>query len=224
MKKIVSVGLILFFGLLAVSLAYAQAVVTLTPGSSHNSILQGTAEHRYSVTVPAGRLIAFTESNIDTVMRIYNAQGNEIAYDDDSGDQLNARINIQVAAGTYTIGVTGWSSHDVGPYTLHVRTEQMVITPITPGSPHRATLQGADEQHYSITIDWAMLTVYTESDLDTVISIIDQWGEHVAWDDDSGDGLNAWIEHPVQPGTYTIIVHGWSSYDTGPYTLHVLVR
>ena len=59
-------------------------------------------------------------SSLDTIIRVYNSQGQQIASDDDSGERLNARVNLRVTAGTYTIQVSGWNSDDVGPYTLHV--------------------------------------------------------------------------------------------------------
>ena len=225
MKKIISLGLMLFFGMLAISHVSAQAVVTLTPGGSHNATLQGTTEQSYRVTVPAVRLIAYTESNLDTIMRVYNATGDEIAYDDDSGNDYNARVSVSVPAGTYTISVTGYNPGDVGPYTLFVRTENVVSTPVTAGRPHNATLRGVSEQIYSITVPSAgRLVAYTESRLDTIMRIFNAQGTEVGYDDDSGDDYNARVNISVPAGTYTIEVRGYGSGDTGPYTLHTSIQ
>ena len=220
MKKISG---LFFFGILIISFAYGQAPITITPGRPHNATLQGTTEQRYSVSVPDGsRLIAYTESKLDTVMRIYNAQGEEIAFDDDSGTDYNARISIVVPAGTYTIGVRGYSEGHTGPYTLHVLTEAVVITNITAGRAHRAALQRTTEQLYNVRVPAGRLLAYTESDLDTVMRIYNERGEEIAYDDDSGDGLNARISIVVPAGTYTIGVRGFGSGDEGPYTLHAI--
>ena len=206
--------------------AISRATITLTPGRPYNATLQGTAEQRYNIRVPAGRrLIAYTESNLDTVMRIYNAQGEEIAFDDDSGTNLNARVNIRVPAGTYTIEVRGYGSGDTGPYTLHTITEAVVITNLTAGRVHRATLQGTIEQLYNVRVPAGRrLIAYTESNLDTVMRIYNAQGEEIASDDDSGTGLNARVNIRVPAGTYTIEVRGYDSGDTGPYTLHTLTE
>ena len=197
-------------------------ITNIALGRTQSAVLQGTAEQLYNVTVPAGRLIAYTESNLDTVMRIYNAQGDEIAYDDDSGADRNARINIRVPAGTYTIEVRGYWSDDVGPYTLHTSSETVTITNITLGRPQNAILQGSAEQLYNVTLRAGRLIAYTESNLDTLISVYNAQGEMVGSDDDSGDGLNARVDISVTAGTYTIEVRGWGSGDVGPYTLYVM--
>ena len=221
MKKIV--GLFLF-GILLVSFAFSQQIITLTPGGSHNATLQGTTEQRYRVTVPIGRLIAYTESDLDTIMHIYNSAGDEIASDDDSGNNYNARISISVPAGTYTIHVSGYDSDSVGPYTLFVRSETVVSTPITAGRPHNATLQGVSEQIYSITVPAGRLVAYTESNLDTIMRIFNAQGVEVGYDDDSGEDYNARVNINVSAGTFTIEVRGYNSRDTGPYTLHTSVQ
>ena len=221
MKKIFGVFL---FGILLVSLAFSQQTTTLRPGGSHSAFLQGTAVQLYTVTVPAGRLIAYTESNLDTVMRVYNTAWEEIAYDDDSGSEYNARISIRVPAGTYTIGVAGYGSGHVGPYTVYVLTEPVVITNITLGRAHNAVLQGTSEQLYNVTVPAGRLVAFTESNLDTIMRVYNAQGEEIAYDDDSGDSLNARISTRVSAGTYSIEVRGWSSGDTGPYTLHVLTE
>ena len=198
------------------------AVTNITIGRTQNAILQGTAEQLYNVTVPAGRLVAYTESNLDTVMHIYNAQGQEIAYDDDSGSGSNASISVRVPAGTYTIEVRGYWSGAVGPYTLHTSLETITITNVTLGRPHNAILQGSVDQLYSVTVRAGRLIAYTESNLDTVMRIYNDQGQEIAYDDDSGDGLNARIDTNVPAGTYTIEVRGYWSGDVGPYTLYVM--
>ncbi|MCL2008474.1 MAG: PPC domain-containing protein [Treponema sp.] len=216
MKKLIG---IIFFGLM-ISMVYAQTIRTIAPGSSQTGTLQGTAVNLYTITVPAGRLIVYTESNMDTLIRVYNSDWDEIAFDDDSGNELNARVSVHVGAGTYTIGVAGWSSGAIGPYTLFAATEPIIITPVTAGRPHNSILQGTAEHLYSVTVPAGRLTVYTESNLDTLMTIYNADWEEIAYDDDSGDGYNARVSIRVPAGTYTIEVRGWGSGDVGPYTLH----
>jgi hypothetical protein len=98
---------------------------------------------------------------------------------------------------------------------------QNAIT-ITPGTPRNAEIRSSGERHfYNVTIrgNQTMLYVYTTSNIDTVMNILDASGNVVAHDDDSGEGLNAMIRTIVPAGTYTIEIWGWSD-TTGPYTLH----
>jgi HEAT repeat protein len=58
----------------------------------------------------------------DNYLRLENAQGKQLAEDDDSGGNLNARIVIQAPAdGWYRIIVTSYSAGVTGNYTLKVR-------------------------------------------------------------------------------------------------------
>ena len=219
MKKIFG---LFFFGIIMISLVFSQQTTTLRPGGSQSAILQGTAVQLYSVAVPAGRLIAYTEGNLDTTIRVYNSEWEEIAFDDDSGNDLNARVSVRVPAGTYIIGVSGYGSGSVGPYTVYALAEAVVITNITSGRPTNAILQGTSEHVYNITVPAGMLIAYTESSLDTLMRIYNAQGQEIAYDDDSGYDLNASISVRVPAGTYTIEVRGLWSNDVGPYTLYAL--
>ncbi|GHT61767.1 hypothetical protein FACS1894109_20520 [Spirochaetia bacterium] len=68
-----------------------------------------------------GQLSVFTESQLDTIITIY--QGNEeIAEDDDSGDNYDARIGQRLEPGTYHLKITclGDDHPEDNRYTLRV--------------------------------------------------------------------------------------------------------
>jgi len=199
-------------------LTYSATVVT--PGSAYNATLQG--EQMYRVTIPTSGLTVYTESDMDTVLRIYNIIGDELAYDDDSGTGGNARISLLLSAGTYFISVRGYSGSTTGPYSLHVSTDS--ITNITPGRTHNATLQANDSHLYSVTVPAGRLTAYTESNMDTVMRVYNSSGTEIAYDDDSGSGGNARIRISVTAGTYFIRVWGYGGSYTGPYSLYTLTE
>jgi hypothetical protein len=120
MKKSIVLILLLcgiFWGLLA------QDFVTIIPGTVHDAeILNPGDRHYYNVTLRGTEslLVAFTTSNIDTVMNLLDVSGTVIAHDDDSGENYNAMIRTFVPGGTYTIEIWGFGSH-VGLYSLHVQ-------------------------------------------------------------------------------------------------------
>ena len=76
----------------------------------------------YRVTLPSTMLIVYTEGEADTKVAIYNSSARLIAEDDDSGDDYNARIDVQVSAGTYYIRVDFYG--ESAPYVLHVETSR----------------------------------------------------------------------------------------------------
>ena len=77
----------------------------------------------YRVEIPArGPLSIYTESSLDTRLTIYDAGGNELDSDDDSGSKYNARLHITAPPGTLYIEVSEYDG-ERGVYTLHVKTE-----------------------------------------------------------------------------------------------------
>jgi hypothetical protein len=101
------------------SVTAAPQATNITLGSVYNAELQRNIAQWYRITLSSGMFIAYTESEIDTEMWLYNAAGDQIAYDDDSGTDGNAKISRNVSAGTYYIKVGGYGS-DSGPYSMHV--------------------------------------------------------------------------------------------------------
>jgi hypothetical protein len=203
---------------------------TITPGTQLNANLVGggrDAGQLYRVTANLGTLTAYTSSDIDTYMRLYDSNMNEIASDDDSGSGSNARISRTVSAGTSFIRVTGYSESVTGPYTLYVEFVETVVIDITPGTQYNATLAGDGRnvgQLYRVTVNAGTLTAYTSSNIDTYMRLYDSNMNEIASDDDSGSGSNARISQTVSAGTFFIRVAGYSGSVEGPYTLNVEFR
>jgi hypothetical protein len=201
-------------------LTESVSVTTITPGRPYNATLQGNEQY-YQVTISAGRLSAYTDGSLDTVIRIYNSAWNVLTEDDDSGSDYNARASVIVSAGTYFIGVREYDG-GAGQYSLNVLIEPISATTITPGRAYNATLQG-NEQLYQVNVSSGKLTAYTDSNIDTLIFIYDAAWNVIAEDDDSGSGYNAMASVNVSAGTYFIGVRGYGG-ETGQYTLNVLLQ
>ena len=194
-------------------------ITDITPGTARNANLQANAEHLYRITVPGGLLTVYTDSNIDTVMWIYNADGDELEYNDDGGTDLNALISRFFSPGAYFIRVRGFSENVSGPYSLH--TSSPPVTDITPGVVRNATLQENADHLYRAVLPQGRVTIWTDSNIDTVMWLFDADGNELAYDDDGGTDNNARISYYCTPGTYFIRVKGFGGYATGPYSLHI---
>ncbi|MDB9323810.1 DVUA0089 family protein, partial [Nodularia spumigena CS-591/04] len=54
-------------------------------------------------------------ADFDSLLRLFNASGEEIAFDDDSGVGLFSAINISLASGVYYAGISGYDNSNYNP-------------------------------------------------------------------------------------------------------------
>jgi len=74
--------------------------------------------YRYEITRAGTQFVVQTRGNIDTTLSLYDAQGNLITEDDDSGDDYNAMISQRLNPGIVYIKV-GQYNAGIGRCTLH---------------------------------------------------------------------------------------------------------
>jgi hypothetical protein len=219
-----------------------QQAANLTPGRTVSAIIQSQSDlDWFKLTAPAGNplLVAYTEGNLDTTVTVYNAQGAELADDDDSGDGENARVAVSVPQGTVYIRVSGYGS-SYGNYSL---TAQFVeVKPdlyenddtaprakeITVGTPQERSFTTASDVDWAKFIirqagAYAIRAVGADESLDTYLELYSFEQDALDEDDDGGDDLDALMRTRLDPGTYLIKV---STLNDGPlednrYTLSV---
>lgn len=135
-------------------------------------------------------------------------------------------------SGVYHFDVTG-ASTATGDYQLTVREVQDDHPgPIdaTPMSSDDFSVEGNIE--ISNDVDWFSfeaeagqiyeVEVHLGTLFDSVLSVYDQAGNSLEFDDDGGIGWASKLEFtPSVTGTYFVEVAGWSSWDTGSYSLTV---
>jgi hypothetical protein len=196
----------------------------------------------YTLTIPSKcRLWVYTEGTMDTLIDIYNSWDEIIVRDDDSGDQGNARILVDIdEPGTLYIKVYAYKGA-LGRYYLHTQ----AIDPIKPDqfenddTRERAkNIQPGESQARNFTDsydeDWVRLRITQEGSydihiiaadnyLDTYLELINSQGELITSDDDSGGYWNAFIKATLSPGTYFLRI---TTLDKDPlennaYTLSV---
>ncbi|AEF83579.1 putative tyrosinase [Treponema primitia ZAS-2] len=195
----------------------------------------------FSFTVDSDReLIIETKGDMDTYMVLYDAQsGNELASDDDGGDEGNSKIDyINQKKTSYLVKVTSFSNETTGSYQFQARTETLArdisepndtrsqATTITLGIPANGIFQSAaDIDWYRVTVPagGGQLVVYTEGSRDTYIELWSGADEKLAEDDDSGANFNAQAKAVVPAGIFYIKVTELEGY-LGRYTLNARVQ
>ena len=163
----------------------------------------------------------------DPFLEIYDEDGNYMAYDDDSGGNYNALINVYMSAGsTYIIkaGFVGGEGYDA--YTLNVRpAPESVATPGTTGYiPGEGGLFIVEDQvEFTFTpYESGIWTFFTTDNgyEDPYLEIYNEFGL-IAEDDDSGEDYNAFIVAYLDEGVTYRVVARLYGYGSGSFNLHV---
>lgn len=76
----------------------------------------------------AGLFTVNTTGELDTVGALLDANGNTIDTNDDGGEGLNFSISENLSPGTYFISIEGFSSSELGEYTLNSTLSSVLVT------------------------------------------------------------------------------------------------
>jgi hypothetical protein len=185
-----------------------------------------------------GLLILETgNSSFDPVMALYDESGyDQLDEDDDGGEDSNPRIEVEVEAGqAFLVNIWGYDSSEIGDYRFRASFEAAMedttepndsieqASPLRLGSgPENGSFRNRDDvDFYKLDIPepGGRLIIYTESRIDTLLSLYDSAGELLEEDDDGGDGGNARISLDVKAGTVYIKARGYDG-SRGSYSLH----
>jgi cysteine-rich repeat protein len=91
------------------------------------------------------------------------------------------------------------------------------------GAPTAGNLErGGDEDFFRfMVLEAGWYRIFTRGETDTFCHLLNQAGEEITRDDDSGERMNCRIERELQAGLYGIRLRHFSARGTGAYTLHV---
>ncbi len=174
---------------------------------------------------------------IDSFLRLEDADGKELAKDDDSGGGVNARIHFQCPAdATYRVVCTTFFG-GTGPFTLTIldvplpkATEIILKEGKATEQSQLTTADGVDAvQTKSLCKIFAVKLTKGKTyqidmmskDLDSFLRLEDAAGKELAKDDDGGDGRNARIQFACpEDGEYRIMATTFFG-GTGIFTLAV---
>ena len=177
----------------------------------------------WRLVVPSfGLLVVETSGATNTIGVLEDDRGVALATDDDSGDDVNFRIERFVAAGTYFVHVRG-AGDASGGYTLwttHTPIADVPLAELNLDDPKTGTVAAAGEpDRWRLEIpERGFLALRTSGDLDTHGALRDAAGNLLASDDDSGPSRQFRITALVAAGTYHVEVGG-AGDQTGAYTL-----
>jgi hypothetical protein len=175
----------------------------------------------------------------DSLLRVHNAQGEEVAVDDDGGGNLNSYLEFTApSTGTYFLAAQAFADAYTGNYTLSARAGDIPGDASTDanlssaGDYREGTLTPAgDRDWYRIELAQGegvrvgLSTVEGAADAlgDPYLVVYDANGGELLRDDDGGEGLNAWAEF-VAPagGVYYIEARGFSEDAVGRYSLSLM--
>jgi hypothetical protein len=153
---------------------------------------------------------------------------NRVAFDDDTGADVNFKIIGVVGPGKYYLAVRHYSN-GTGPYSLR----NSFTTAIPNTSKAAAQVLGLNSTTTTFYIHcgdqhWYWLDIPSNGTLriksygttDIKGELLNATGTVVASNDDSGGNGNFWITAAVGPGHYFVRVRTKFSYDEGPYSLN----
>ncbi len=204
------------------------------PSATAGTIDPGTDTDWFRFEVSAtGVVVMESSSELDTLGTLFDASGDRIVQDDDSGFRGNFRIEQTLDAGTYYIRVHSYQT-STGGYTLHLRGDgsggegddhgnsSSAATGVALPSTTAGTIEPGDDTDWFRFDVWARGVVVMESsgDLDTLGTLFGANGDSIVQDDDGGDELNFRIERTLGVGIYYVRVHSYQMA-TGGYTLHL---
>lgn len=207
---------------------------------SLNSSTQGSIEVAgdqdwFSLDIPdLGTLDVFTSGTTNTVGRILDSSGSVLA-ENTGTNGVNFDLSITVFPGIHYIEVSAVGD-SVGNYQLNTEFEESddeflvddhgndrdTATEVTVGQNVLGYIETSDDIDYFRfeLSDASRLIAYTSGSLDTVGQLLDEEGEVLLDDDDSGNVGNFRIESELKAGTFFLTVSAIANA-IGPYVLHV---
>ncbi len=196
----------------------------------------GSPYYAHFVDLKAGDEIDVTmmAADFDAYLHIWDAEGNSLVQDDDSGGGLNARATMMVPTdGRYQIIANSFDDNATGDYTLMVRTRsitaeieagnvQLISGALTAasdtmadGSPYEAhEIEAEAGERLDITL--------ASGSFDAYLMVFDENDEKIAEDDDSAGGLDAQLFVTIpEDGTYRIIANSYGESAQGDYLITI---
>lgn len=186
----------------------------------------------FSLAEPQEVRIDLSSPDRDTLLYLLAEDGRLIEADDDTGSGNDARIERALSAGVYRIEASalGWSGREDGAFDLTVRVTEGCLDVVDLGalvdtlsatgewshfgceSDYRADRAG---QRYRFEVtDTRRIRIDLTSELaDSYVYLLDDSGDLLEADDDSGTGFNARIERFLGAGTYMIEATNWGDRD-----------
>lgn len=195
---------------------------------------------RYTISLAAAN--GDSESALDTLLGVYDSEGNQLAANDDSEGTLNSRLAYAAQAdGVVFVEARAFADAGAGAYTLSVEASAIPADDagndaqtgarLTDGRPVTGVIE------YEGDVDWYRLNARTgrsyritlqtaegrEDGLpDPLLQVFDAEGNQLAYNDDD-DGLNSAVDFvPTRNGPVYVVAGAFSDAYAGAYTLNAV--
>jgi hypothetical protein len=207
------------------------------PGSidEHDcTFLHGLPAVGYSLELleGTGLRLDLETSDFDAVLLLTDLEMEILWWDDDSGEDLNARIQRRLPAGEYIVWVTSWDGFS-GSYQITAAEVEIEPCPVVGTLPLGATVSGALSGGSCADPDgrylapWSMTVTesttvqldLTSNQFDALLILEDEDGNLLDLDDDGGPGSNSRLLYEAGPGEYRVVVSTFWPGETGSYEL-----
>ena len=181
--------------------------------------------HYFTFNVTQDKVITlFTTGNINTYGRLYNAAGNTLASDDNSGMRGNFRITKVLSVGSYYMEVGGGAPFTVGDYTLWVTAEESLLITLPYTSSGQDISVAGDEDYFNFTLSEDSILTASFTDANNIYGgLYDSSFTEIASNQYSNNNRNFFINRELSAGTYHIQVRGIDTDTTGNYRLNIEV-
>lgn len=206
------------------TLKMADPSVPIDFGKLKDAALAVGGSDFYRVEAKAGQFLVadLDSSSFDPFLRLFRADGQELASDDDGGDHLNSRISLLVPeSGTYRVQVASVGSGGGGAYQLRLVERQ--VPEVAVGGRKTAKLGpgGRDLWSFAGRRGQSVFVSVHSSQLDPVVEVLGPSGASLGRDDDGGVGSDSLlaVELP-EDGRYTVVVT--SKVGEGEYQLRLI--
>lgn len=218
---------------------------SLMPGPEGRMSMIGAADDVdwFAVELIEGRPYRFSLDGVepdplaDPYLRLYDAEGNQVADDDDGGPGLNSYLTYTSATGgTFFVAASSFANSGDGRYLLraadtdvpgNVYTDEELATDGEDSRISRIDIAG-DLDDYRVRLEAGVRYVldvrgYGDNPLrDPYLTLVNMSNERIASDDDSGDGPDARLRFtPTESNEYYIQVSGLGG-STGDYQVSIV--
>lgn len=196
-------------------------------GDTVRAVLTPGDHDYFEFPVPADGFTvrAFAEGDTDTNGVLYNGNGAILAGDDWAGEGDNFHIVQVLDAGTYFLGISGWT----GSYVLILEEAGAddhgdsfdTATSLSIGDTVPGVLTPGDQDYFefSVRTDGSRIGVFTEGTTATVGMLYDASGSRLGEDGNGGKDDNFHIVRELAAGTYYLTVFGRYRRESGYYSL-----
>ena len=203
----------------------------ILPNEPITDVLPSGAESLFTFEGEANQVIAVTlTGDFDTELTLFDSAGVQIAYNDDFNGSRYSKIDgfILPAAGQYTLRVASYANRAGGTYTVVLEeSTPLMLTPLgnlAYGDTVSDALISGEQDSWTFSASAGdVATLVVDGAFDTTLTIFDEGGNIVAFNDDAGGLVTSRLnEVRLDGGQYRVVVGSFFGTAGGNYALTLI--